>query len=81
MQPVDVRVDHVELLRPFGNRLQQQRASRIRIGAFPFEAQRVRPHRMKLAARPGIPARKEGDVMPQLDEFSTSQATTRSVPP
>ena len=51
-QPIDVRVNHVEIFRAPGDRLQQHGAGGIWIGALPSETQRAGPYGMKLAFRP-----------------------------
>src|SRR6201987_3829017 len=68
-QPVDVRVDHVEVSRALGDRLQQHGAGGIWIDALPPETQRARPHGMKLAFRPGVAAREQRDVVTELDQL------------
>jgi hypothetical protein len=58
MQPVDVGMYDVEILRLLRNCFKQQSGGGIRVGTLPPEAQRVGPHRVKPAARPRIAARK-----------------------
>ena len=62
-------VDYVKLRRPFRNRFQQQSAGRARIGMRAPKAQRAWPDRVKIAARLRIAAGKQGDFVPQFDEF------------
>ena len=61
MQPIDVGMYDVEILRPLRNRFKQKSGGGHRVGPLPPEAQRVWPHRMKPAARPQIAARKQSD--------------------
>ena len=61
VQPVDVGMYDVEILRPFRNRFKQESGGSHRVGPLPPKAQRVRPHRVKPAACPRIAARKKSD--------------------
>ena len=69
VKPIDVRMDDIEVRRPFRNRLQQQSAGRIRIDTLSAKAECAGPHSLKLALGSGIAAGKEGDVMSEIDEF------------
>ncbi|GIQ75422.1 hypothetical protein BraRD5C2_38630 [Bradyrhizobium sp. RD5-C2] len=68
-KPIDMRVDHVEISRMLGDGFQQHRASRVGIDALTPQAESARPYRMELASRPGIAARKERNVVSELDQF------------
>jgi hypothetical protein len=68
-QPVDVRVDHVEVFRAPGDRLQQHGAGGVWIDALPSETQGAGPHGMKLAFRSGVAAREQRDVVAKLDQL------------
>ena len=68
-QPIDVCVDHVEILRSLRDRFQQQSAGGVRVRPLSAQTERAGPHRVKLSVRPGIAAREERDVVAELDQL------------
>lgn len=58
VQPVDVRMNDVEVAGATRDRVDQHRAGRVRVDARAPETQGARPHRMQLSAPPGIAARE-----------------------
>lgn len=80
-EPIDVGMDHVEVGCPSRNRFQQETTGGARVDGLSSKTQRARPYRVKLGARPGIPARKKVTLCPSSTSSSTSQATTRSALP
>jgi hypothetical protein len=55
--------------RALGDGLDQQRACGVRIRTPPAQAQGARPDRVELSLRLRIPAREQGDVVSELDQF------------
>ena len=75
-------VDDVEVGGAFGDRFQRKGAGGARVCALATESQRPRPHRMELSLRSGkSPLANSVTSWPSSTSSSTSQATTRSVPP
>jgi hypothetical protein len=64
-----VGVYQVKIFRLLRDCLKQESGSGIRISTLPPEAQRMRPDRVELAARPRIAARKQSDLVTQFDEL------------
>jgi hypothetical protein len=69
MQPIDVGVDRIELLRMPRYRFQQGSHCRHRVGTGAPEAQRTWPDGVKLATCVGVPTREQGDVVAQFDQL------------
>ena len=69
MQPIDMRMDDVELFGAPRDRFQQKRAGQIRVGAGTAEAKRAGPHRMKLCARGRVAAREQRHPVAELDQL------------
>jgi len=69
MQPVNVSMDHVELLGATGHGLQQCRLRGHWIAAWTAKPKRARPDSVKPGARARVAAREQRHLMSELDEF------------
>ena len=78
---VEVKVQDVELLRPSANALQHGHVQRVGVAHRAVEAQRLRPHRFRVAAVCESPLANSVTSWPSATSSSVSQEMTRSVPP
>ena len=69
MQPIDMRVDNIELVRASGNRFQQRCLDNHRVRPWAAEAKSLRPNGMQLGGGLGIPAGEKRYLMSQAYQF------------
>ena len=66
---VEMEVQDIELLCLSTHALQHGHVQRVGVAHRAVETQRLRPHRLELCRRPGIPAREQRDVMAERDQL------------